>query len=41
MAENAIREPDREAIFRDSGDEGSFDGLEGRRLVVIMIVIVR
>ena len=30
MAENAIREPDCEAIFRDSGDEGSFDGLEGR-----------
>ena len=30
MAENAEREVDLEAIFADSGDEGSFDGFEGR-----------
>ena len=30
MAENAERELDLEAIFADSGDEGSFDGFEGR-----------
>ena len=30
MAENAEREPDLEAIFADSGDEGSFDGFEDR-----------
>ena len=27
---NAEGEPDLEAIFADSGDEGSFDGFEGR-----------
>ncbi|XP_020601423.1 uncharacterized protein LOC110040520 [Orbicella faveolata] len=31
MAENAEREPDLVAVFDDSGDEGSFDGFEGRR----------
>ena len=31
MAEDAEREPDLAAIFEDSGDEGSFDGFEGRR----------
>ena len=30
MAENDEGEPDLEAIFGDSGDEGSFDGFEGR-----------
>ena len=31
MVEDAEREPDLVAIFEDSGDEGSFDGFEGRR----------
>ena len=38
MAENAEREPDLAAIFKDSGDEGSFNGL--RVDIEIMIVIV-
>ena len=30
VAENAEGEPNLEAIFGDAGDEGSFDGFEGR-----------
>ena len=31
MAKDAEREPDLVGVFEDSGDEGSFDGFEGRR----------
>ena len=30
MAENVENEPELPAVFDDSGDEGSFDGFEGR-----------
>ena len=30
MAENVVDEPDLAAVFEDSGDEGSFDGFQGR-----------
>ena len=31
MAKNVESEPELPAVFEHSGDEGSFDGFEGRR----------